>query len=211
MGAQLVVNNLACKRGQRLLFRDLTFTVQRGELLQIAGKNGVGKTTLLRALSGLLLPHEGTICWRDQCLADMGYEYGQQVAYVGHQLGLKADLTVAENLKWSVWQTGAVACTLQDVLQTVDMLDKRDVLLRTLSAGQKRRVALARLLLMSKPLWLLDEPFTALDESGVQVMQQALIQHVVGGGVVVLSSHQALNLPHAMTKRLTLGDLACCN
>ncbi len=208
---QLLANNLSCGRGQQALFAGINFSLQAGELLQIKGKNGVGKTTLLRVLCGLLPPWHGEISWQ-----------GGHLAYVGHQLGLKEELSVEENLNFSckahVGESKLESnldsdkdfardssLDLSKALAIVEMQAQQHMLVQKLSAGQKRRVALARLLLLNAQLWVLDEPFTSLDRAGIECMQNLLIQHVQVGGLVVFSSHQEISLPQVEIKHITLG------
>lgn len=182
---------LRCERGGRELFRDLSFTLERGTLLELRGPNGSGKSTLLRALAGLYPDVEGDI------------ETGA-LAYFGHRGGLSPSLTVAENLAWFLGLAGSDTTDLSALLRRVDV-PYPDRLLAQLSAGQQRRVGLARLLMTSvaKPLWLLDEPLTALDSAGEALVGELIEEHLAAGGGVVCATHQ--DLPLAPGARIELG------
>jgi heme exporter protein A len=180
----LATQSLCLERGGRELFRDLSFAVQSGQLWQIEGSNGAGKTSLIRILCGL---------------ARYGYEgQVQRLApqlYLGHHPAVKALLTPRENLAWHV--SGAAVYTDQQIesaLERVGLQGYEDVPSHTLSAGQHRRVNLARLFMSRAPLWLLDEPFTAIDKGGVEELQTLLGAHVAAGGAVVMTSHQTLEV-----------------
>lgn len=206
-----VAEQLACKRGRRMLFQQVNMTLSAGDVWQIAGKNGVGKTTLLRMLCGLMPPWQGRIRWRGQLLTACYPDFYSDMAYMGHQLGLKDDLTAYENLMFDVTQSISPAKqALQAALTRVGLLKQQRMCVGKLSAGQRRRVAVARLLLAKASLWVLDEPFTALDQQGVAVLQQVLAEHVADGGLVIFSSHQALCLPDSITvQRLCLDEHVC--
>jgi heme exporter protein A len=180
----LVARSLSLARGGRELFRDLSLAVYGGQLWQIEGPNGAGKTSLIRILCGL---------------ARYGFDGQVQrpvpQLYLGHQAAVKALLTPRENLAWHVSGDGLYTDEqIDSALARVGLYGYEDVPSHTLSAGQHRRVNLARLLLSSAPLWLLDEPFTAIDNKGVDALQSLLATHVAGGGAVVMTSHQALRV-----------------
>ena len=184
--ALLSAAGLSLERGGRELFRDLSFAVQPGQLVQIEGPNGAGKTSLLRILAGLSrYGFDGSV-----------QRHAPQL-YLGHHAAVKALLTPRENLAWHV----AGECVHSDLeiesaLERVGLYGYEDVPSMTLSAGQHRRVNLARLYLSSSPLWLLDEPFTAIDKSGVAELEQLLVSHVEGGGAIVMTSHQPLQVAY---------------
>lgn len=182
---------MRCERGGRELFRDLSFSLKRGGLLELRGPNGSGKSTLLRALAGLYPDVSGQIKARE-------------LAYFGHRGGLSPSLTVAENLAWFAGLAGSSAPDLPGLLQRVGV-PYPDRLLAQLSAGQQRRVGLARLLMTSatKPLWLLDEPLTALDASGEALVGELIEDHLAGGGGVICATHQ--DLPASPSERIELG------
>jgi heme exporter protein A len=203
----LEVDHLSCRRGDRTLFTGLSFTLPGGTLLHVRGRNGSGKTTLLRALCGLLRPDQGSILWRGELITDLADDYNRELLYFGHLNGIKADLTGHENLR--------VAATLdQDPFADTDILHAlariglagfEDLPTRMLSQGQKKRVALARLILSKAPLWILDEPFTALDIDAVALLETFIAEHVADGGAVVLTTHQEVALTQGEIRRLTLG------
>ena len=211
----LVASDLACFRGDRLLFRALGFEVRSGQALQVRGPNGCGKTTLLRMLCGLTRPESGVIRWRGRALAARDPEFLRDLRYVGHSDGIKLALTPRENLH-AVLAIGAFAgeataqATLESALETalarLALGDFMDVPCRTLSAGQRRRVALARLALGDARLWLLDEPFTALDATASDAVRALIEAHLERGGCAVLTSHQAIRLDAARCTSVELGQ-----
>jgi len=185
--------NLECVRGDRTLFSDLSFTLGAGELLRVAGTNGSGKTSLLRILCGLLSPAHGEVRWRGGNIRSLREEYWREIVYLGHSSAIKDELTAAENL--------VVACTLAGIkvgrdqamaaLHCFGLADCAELPAKVLSQGQRRRVSLARLILSEKlPLWILDEPFTALDAAAVDYMQTLIAEHIARGATVVLTTHQ---------------------
>lgn len=187
----LEVVNLACVRGDRPLFSDLSFALKPGELLHVVGANGTGKTTLLRTLCGLTRQAAGEIRWRGAETRALGDEFRNELAYVGHLNGIQGELTPVENLRAAAGLAGAADPERIDAaLETVRLSPYRRFPAKILSQGQKRRLALARLVLLRKPLWILDEPFSALDVASVTLMTQALTGHLADGGMVVLTSHQ---------------------
>ncbi|MGE5339463.1 MAG: cytochrome c biogenesis heme-transporting ATPase CcmA [Gemmatimonadota bacterium] len=190
--------DLECTRGERLLFAHLDFTVEPGTCLHIAGENGSGKTSLLRILCGLLSPTAGEVQWDGENIRKLREDYWQQLAYVGHLNGVKDDLTALENVRYGAAVTGRAAPLqrARDALAELALGGFEGSQARFLSQGQKRRVALARLFLAeSATLWILDEPFTALDVRGVAVLSTLIGAHTARGGIVVLTTHQDVPLP----------------
>jgi heme exporter protein A len=190
--------DLECTRGERLLFARLDFTVEAGTCLHIAGENGSGKTSLLRILCGLLSPTGGEVRWESENIRKLREEYWQQLAYVGHLNGVKDDLTALENVRYGAAVTGRAAPVerAREALAELALSGFEGSLARFLSQGQKRRVALARLFLAeAAQLWILDEPFTALDVRGVAVLSDLIGRHTARGGIVVLTTHQDVPLP----------------
>ena len=191
--------HLAAIRGERLIFRDLDFALPAGGALVLAGRNGAGKSTLLRLLAGLARPDAGRLLWDGaDALADRT-EHGRRVALLGHQDALKPGLTAAENLAFAArLSDGSVA----GALAALGLADLAALPARMLSAGQRRRLALARVALSAAPLWLLDEPTLGLDDAAVVQLGTLLARHRAGGGMVVAATHVALPLPGAETLRL---------
>jgi heme exporter protein A len=191
----LAAIDLACFRGDRLLFRDLNVRVDAGQALQVRGPNGCGKTTLLRILCGLTRPEDGTIRWRGRVLHAHDPDYLRELRYIGHSDGVKLMLSPRENLRIAMaLEIGADEAALASALARLDLAEFMDVPCRTLSAGQRRRVGLARLTLGGARLWLLDEPFTALDRTGCGVVRALIEAHLDAGGCAVLTSHQPIHL-----------------
>ncbi|NJO14329.1 MAG: cytochrome c biogenesis heme-transporting ATPase CcmA [Thioploca sp.] len=199
----LTATNLQCIRDDRILFENLNFTLPAGQLLQIEGRNGSGKTSLLRILCGLTLPTEGMVTWREQDIQAIRSTYYANLIYIGHAPGIKVELTPLENLAMAQ----AMGCypteiPLTEALAQVGLYGFEDVPTRTLSAGQQRRVALARLLLNQAQLWILDEPFTALDKIAIHMIENWLEQHAQQGGMAVLTSHHPINCSNTTLLRL---------
>ena len=192
MSNQLHIEQLACRRGDKILFTDLTVSWQSGDLVQVEGHNGIGKTSLLRIVAGLAQPLNGKVRWNLEEISKCREEYHANLLYLGHQAGIKTELTAWENLRFYQKIT---ACkqddeVLWDVLETVGLLGREDIAASQLSAGQQKRIALARLWLSEAPLWILDEPFNAIDKHGVQVLAKLFEHHAEQGGIVILTSHQ---------------------
>ncbi len=189
---QLTLSDLICERGDQDLFQAVNFTLNVGEVLQVCGANGSGKTTLLRAICGLHQPRQGQVLWRDYPalkLAEPPF-----IAYLGHDTGIKQALTVSENLRVNLAGVSPPAVRVAEVLQQVGLAAKQDVLAGQLSAGQQRRLALARLLLSAASYWILDEPFAALDQRANDWLIELLQNFVKQGGSVILTSHQEILL-----------------
>ncbi|MEK6748081.1 MAG: cytochrome c biogenesis heme-transporting ATPase CcmA [Pseudomonadota bacterium] len=203
----LQIENICCERGDRRLFQGLSFAVGAGESMHVVGHNGSGKTTLLRALAGLLAPTEGTIRWREEDIRDLGEEYHQELAYLGHLNGNKGDLSVYENLRVAACLAGRMV-TPEEVtaaLRRIGLHDCEDLPARILSQGQQRRVALARLFLTKAALWVLDEPFVALDTAAVATLQHEIDEHLRRGGIIVLTAHHEVQLNTGAPRLLELG------
>lgn len=195
--------NLFCERDERVLFDDLSFSVTSGQLVQIEGANGSGKTTLLRILCGLCGAYEGELRWQGEPLTHSHARDALLGAllYLGHQPGVKAQLTPEENLSWyAALYPGLLVDQIPQALDRVGLAGFEDVPCHMLSAGQNRRVGLARLYMNTLPLWILDEPFTAIDKAGVAAQERWLAQHVAAGGSVVLTTHHDLSQCGPVTK-----------
>lgn len=203
----LDVVNLECRRGDRRLFSDLSFSLSRGTLLHVRGRNGSGKTTLLRALCGLLARETGEIRWRGEDISSLGDDYRRDMLYFGHLNGIKSDLNGIENLRVATTLDGdpVVEDDLWDALAQMGLAGFEDLPTKVLSQGQKKRVALARLVLSGAPLWILDEPFSALDRDAVDLLGGLIAEHVAAGGLVVLTTHQEVALTSGQIQRLHLG------
>lgn len=190
---QLQLNNLACQRGDKQLFCGLSLCFQSGDFIQIEGHNGIGKTSLLRVMTGLSQPLTGEVCWNGVPIYQQRENFNHDLLYLGHFAGVKPELTAWENLRF-YQQTTACRYTneekLWDVLQRVGLLGREDIAVSQLSAGQQKRVALARLWLSAAPLWILDEPFNAIDKNGVMVLTKLFEQHCAEGGITIITSHQ---------------------
>ena len=199
----LEIDGLACRRGGRRVFDRLSFGLAEGELLALTGRNGSGKTTLLRALAGLVRPDAGTVRWQGADVAGDPEAWRGRLAWLGHLDGLKGDLSVAENLIVAQRLRGSAADGLDDALQAFDLGALAGRAVRTLSAGQRRRTALARVALSTAPLWLLDEPLNALDVPAQQAFRAALQKHLAAGGLAIAATHAELGVEGA--RALELG------
>lgn len=193
---------LCCERDDRDLFHSLSFSIAKGEWVQVTGANGAGKTTLLRLLAGLLRPEEGEIRFQGAPLSDVRESYCQDLLWIGHQPGMKTRLTALENLQFYHPQ-----CSTQAILEALlqaGLAGYEDLPLHQLSAGQQRRAALARLWLTQAQIWLLDEPFTAIDVAGVARLTARMAEHTANGGIVVMTTHQPMHTEQGRVRALSL-------
>jgi heme exporter protein A len=203
----LEASDLELERGGRRLFRGLSLALAPGELLRVAGANGSGKTTLLKILCGLLLPQAGAVRWQGTPIRRLREEYSRQLLYLGHAPAVKDELTAAENLGIACTLAGAPAApqALREALDAYG-LPAGEVPVRRLSQGQRRRAALARLLLSTAvPLWLLDEPFTALDAAAARFTGELIAQHVARGGAAIYTTHQDAAISAAVARVIELA------
>lgn len=195
--------NLSCIRDDRVLFEQLNFTLQQGQALLLEGKNGSGKTSLLRILCGFRLPDSGSLSW---CGGDInGSEFYEHMAYVGHLDGFKKELTVLENLKVVKALNQPGRFSIEQSLEKLQLAGYDDVLVQALSAGQKRRLSIVRLLMTASVLWILDEPFTSLDRQGIALTETLMTEHCANGGMIILTSHHDLNLSGVDLQRINLS------
>jgi heme exporter protein A len=187
-------NALTCLRNDVVLFSDLGFRLDGGEILQIQGPNGSGKTSLLRILCGLVMPDDGEILWDGKNIHDHRHDYFKEMSYIGHVNGIKMELTALENLAIA----GALSVTEKNIsphkaLEKMGLAEYENTPAQKLSSGQRRRLALARLLVTDTRLWILDEPLTALDDYGRQLMRDMISAHAANNGITVLATHDPLN------------------
>ena len=201
----LRAEGLECIRNDMVLFQDLSISVSSGEVLQVKGPNGCGKTSLLRILCGLALPNEGAVYWNGKDIREFNGEYVQHVNYVGHHNGIKVELTPAENLRVSnALSTTRNGASPEQALQQFGLYGYEDTPVRKLSSGQKRRVALSRLLLTHAQLWILDEPFTSVDNAGRKFIAEVLKSHMDIGGMLILVSHEPVTMPGVAIREMAL-------
>jgi heme exporter protein A len=203
----LEVSKLGCVRGDRRLFSGLDLSLAAGTFLQVTGPNGSGKTSLLRILCGLLAPAEGEIKWDGENIRSLGEDYFTSVTYLGHRHGVKDELSGIENLRISNALNGIEVSKerARSVLERMGLAGRESLPARLLSEGQRRRVALARLLTCGTKLWLLDEVMTSLDKGAVALIRSLIEEHLAGGGIAIVATHQDLELATGSTKRLELA------
>jgi len=203
----LEVGNLACSRGDHRLFSGLCFTLHPGQIMQVQGANGSGKTSLLRTLCGFIPPDEGEILWNGKNATELGEDYHAELLYIGHLNAVKEELSALENLQMSAGLAGYTVTEQQavTVLRRMGLQRREHLPVRVLSQGQRRRVALARLLISDAHLWVLDEPLTALDVGAVGLMQELIGDHLSKGGMTIFTTHQPLQVAGVQTRQLELS------
>ncbi|MGL1959524.1 MAG: cytochrome c biogenesis heme-transporting ATPase CcmA [Colwellia sp.] len=200
---------LTCIREDRLLFDQLSITINAGDIVQIEGPNGSGKTSLLRILAGLSQPYEGKVLFNNQPITECREEFHQNLHYLGHLPGVKGEMSAQENLSFNLALHGLADHknieSIEKTLGVVNLLGFEDSLASHLSAGQHRRIALARLYKSTAAIWILDEPFTAIDKQGVQSLELLFKSHIANGGCVILTTHQdLLTIAAEKTIKITL-------
>jgi heme exporter protein A len=203
----LEARQIACVRGDRPLFGGIGFMLEPGAALHVAGANGSGKTSLLRILCGLSAPANGEILWRGENIRELREEYCRELVYLGHAPAVKDDLTPVENLVASAVLGGASVeeADAREALERIGLAGREDLPTKVLSQGQRRRVALARLMLAARsPLWILDEPFTALDRSAVEQLRETVEGHLQRGGMTVFTTHLEVAIRAGAMQRIDL-------
>lgn len=202
---RLQARQLSCIRNHKPLFQNLSFELASGKLLLVEGKNGAGKTSLLKLLSGLRMADKGEILWNGQAIAANDGDYRQSLAWLGHNNPLKEEQTALENLQ----MLGALRARNQhcalEALAKVGLGKFKHKLVKTFSAGMKRRLSLASLLIADTPLWILDEPQTALDKHGIELFERMATDHLENGGMIVMTSHHEIHIAEKFVQRLSLG------
>ncbi len=203
----LEISELACTRGDHRLFSGLSFSLSEGELLQVEGVNGSGKTSLLRTLCGFMMPEVGVVRWRGEDIRKLREEYHAEMIYLGHLNAIKDELNALENLHINAGLAGYALDDKQAIaaLRRMGLRGRETLPVKVLSQGQRRRVALARLLVGNAPLWILDEPLTALDVGAVILMQELIGEHLANKGMVIYTTHQLLEVAGVVTRRLSLS------
>lgn len=205
--ALISATNLTCIREERLLFDQLAIEINAGDIVQVEGPNGSGKTSLLRILAGLSQPYEGDVFYKDQLISQSREEFHQNLLYLGHLPGVKGEMSAQENLNFNLTLHGLNinSSDIEDTLAQVNLTGFEDSLASHLSAGQHRRISLARLYKSSADIWILDEPFTAIDKQGVKSLEQLFKAHIKQGGCVILTTHQdLLTFTPSQVKKITL-------
>lgn len=204
----LTAQGLACLRGDRLLFKNVGFELKSGGLLYVLGENGSGKSSLLRMLCGLLMPEEGAIFWDSKKVNENAENYLPNLTYIGHLNGLKDDLTALENLQIAARLAGNDAGEKKTLaaLTAIGIARCANLPARVLSQGQKRRVALATLWIAQSKLWILDEPFAALDATSTEVLASRLGEHMANGGMTIITTHQDVLISAVSTQTLRLSN-----
>ena len=192
----LQVRDLECRRGDAALFKGMHFELGAGQLMHVKGSNGSGKTSLMRIVCGLFEPAAGVVLWRGENIRELREEFNRELTYIGHLNGIKDEFTAVENLAFYARFAGLSVddTQLRTALHQMGLRGREDLPSKVLSQGQKRRVALARLLLGGTKLWVLDEPFTALDVRAVDLLQSVLSKHIQAGGMVMLTTHQDVEI-----------------
>ena len=200
MTHKLSADNLTLIRGERLLFKGLSFALESGELLVLEGRNGSGKTSLIRAIAGMLSLEAGTVSWDGVPVEKQRQVFHGSLVWLAHRTGLKGDLTLVENLGFERSLRAYSRRDPEEVYERLGIARLKKLILRSLSAGQQRRVALARMLLADVPLWFMDEPFTNLDREGRALVLELVEEHLATGGMCVMAAHQDVEISAPTTR-----------
>lgn len=203
----LEISNLACSRGDHRLFSGLSFKLERGQIMQVQGANGSGKTSLLRTLCGFMMPDDGDIIWGGQSTRDLAEDYCADMLYLGHLNAIKDELSALENLQISAGISGVELNEKEAIaaLRRMGLRGRERLSTKVLSQGQRRRVALARLLVNDAKLWILDEPLAALDVGAVVLIQELIAEHLAQDGMVIFTTHQPLQVEGVEMRSLMLS------
>lgn len=204
----LEIDKVGCVRGDRRLFREMSFTLTPGTCVQLTGPNGSGKTSLLRIICGLMEPEEGEIRWQGANIRSLGEEYFTDITYVGHRNGVKEELTSIENLRISSGLAGneISKAEAREALERIGLGGRENLAARLLSEGQRRRLALARLVICNKAVWVLDEVLTSLDKAAVDLMKALIEEHLDNGGMAIVATHQELAITARSFQRVELAS-----
>ncbi len=202
-GISFEAKDLSCIRDDRVLFSGLSFTLHPQQVVLLEGKNGCGKTSLLRIICGFREADAGSIFWCGNPIKDT--DFFARMAYVGHLDGIKKELTVLENLKMALALSAPGRYGIDEALAKVQLHGYDDTWVQSLSAGQKRRLSLARLLMTDKLLWVLDEPFTSIDKDGIRLVESLMHEHLTEGGMIILTSHHDLQLHESQVQKINLS------
>ena len=206
--AKFEVHNLECIRRDNILFRGLNFSLEDGGLLQIGGINGSGKSTLLQMCVGLIQATEGNVIWNGENIPDCRYQYQSDISYFGHSNGIKSGLSAQENMTVMHALSGnSSAVDYESILEQIGLSGMGDVLTSRMSAGQQRRVGLSRFLLSTSKLWLLDEPFNALDKHGKSIIEKMIVKHCAAGGMAIFATHQTMEIDAYTLQHVHLGHM----
>jgi len=200
----LRANQLTCIRDDRILFDQLSFDLSPGSLLQIEGANGTGKTSLLRILAGLTFPYEGDVQYNALPIMQCRDDYYQDLTFIGHLAGVKGELSTLENLSFNLAIQGDRTANIEQAIEQVSLTGFEEASASHLSAGQNRRIALARLWQSTSKIWILDEPFTAIDKAGVAKLESLFLEHIQNGGAIIFTSHQELQIAQQHLTRINL-------
>jgi heme exporter protein A len=204
----LTLQKLQCRRGERELFSSVDVALQRGELLQVEGPNGSGKTSLLRIVAGLSTAASGEIRWNNETIGELAEDYFRDLLYLGHAAAIKDELTTLENLNLTLQLAGepTSSAKAKQALSDAGLKDRLHLPAKYLSQGQRRRVALARLCVSQRPLWILDEPFTALDVGAVSWVAELITNQLQRNGIVLFTTHQDVEIPGHTPRKLDLNS-----